>query len=184
MNSVRTEKYNRICMYAQLCVTLCHPMDCSPPGYSVYGIFQARILEWVAISCFREIFLTLGSNPLLLHLLYQQEDSPHNLLGFPGGSSGKVPACQCRRCKRLRFDPWVRKFPWIRKWQPTPVFLPGKSHRQRSLVGYSPWGHKRVRHDSVTKNNNNGKTNFSASCNLLTLVIVEWFLLGLKWNIF
>ena len=40
------------------------------------------------------------------------------------------------------FSPWVRKTPWSRKWQPTPVFLPGKSHGQRSLVGYSPWGHK------------------------------------------
>ena len=40
------------------------------------------------------------------------------------------------------FDPWVGKIPWRRKWQPTPVLLPGKSHGQRSLVGYSPWGHK------------------------------------------
>ena len=40
------------------------------------------------------------------------------------------------------FDPWVRKIPWRRKWQPTPVFLPGKSQGQRSLAGYSPWGHK------------------------------------------
>ena len=39
-------------------------------------------------------------------------------------------------------DSWVRKIPWRRKWQPTPVFLPGKSHDQRSLAGYSPWGHK------------------------------------------
>ena len=37
---------------------------------------------------------------------------------------------------------WIRKIPWRMKWQPTPVFLPGKSHRQRSLAGYSPWGHK------------------------------------------
>ena len=45
------------------------------------------------------------------------------------------------------FDPWVRKSPWGRKWQPTPEFLLGKSHEQRSLVGYSPWGRERVRHD-------------------------------------
>ena len=43
---------------------------------------------------------------------------------------------------RLRFNPWVRKILWRRKWQPTPVFLPGKCHGQRSLAGYSPWGHK------------------------------------------
>jgi len=42
------------------------------------------------------------------------------------------------------FDPWVRKTPWRRKWQPTPVFLPGESHGQRSLAGYSPWGHKEL----------------------------------------
>ena len=43
---------------------------------------------------------------------------------------------------RPRFDPWVGKIPWRRKWQPSPVFLPGKSHGQRSLVGYSPQGCK------------------------------------------
>ena len=45
-------------------------------------------------------------------------------------------------CRRPRFDPWVRKIPCRREWQPTPVFLPGKSHVQRNLVGYSPWCHK------------------------------------------
>ena len=61
-------------------------------------------------------------------------------VGFPGGSNGnKEPVCQCGR---LGFNPCVRKIPWRRKWQPTPVFLPGEFHGQRSLVGYSPWGHK------------------------------------------
>ena len=40
------------------------------------------------------------------------------------------------------FNPWVRKIPWRREWQPTLAFLPGESHRQRSLAGYSPYGHK------------------------------------------
>ena len=62
--------------------------------------------------------------------------------------SGKESACQCRR---HRFHFWVGKIPWRRKWQPTPVFLPGESHGQRSLAGYSPWGRKRVRHNLVTK---------------------------------
>ena len=62
--------------------------------------------------------------------------------GFPGGTSGKELTCQCRRHKRHGFNPWVRKIPWRRKWQPASVFLPGKSHGQRSLVGYSPQGHK------------------------------------------
>ena len=42
----------------------------------------------------------------------------------------------------MRFNPWVRKIPWRRAWQPTPVFLPGEFHGQGSLVGYSLWGHK------------------------------------------
>ena len=50
-----------------------------------------------------------------------------------------------------RFYPWVGKISWRRKWQCTPIFLPGEFHGQRSLVGYSPWGHKRVGHDLVTK---------------------------------
>ena len=61
------------------------------------------------------------------------------LYDFPNGSSGKESTCQCSRC---RFDPWVGKIPWSRKWLPAPVFLPGKSHGQRSLAGYSPKGCK------------------------------------------
>ena len=57
------------------------------------------------------------------------------LRGLPWWLSGKESACQLRR---HGFDPWVGKIPWRRKWQPTPVFLSGKSHGQRSLVGYSP----------------------------------------------
>ena len=45
------------------------------------------------------------------------------------------------------FDSWVGKILWSRKWQPVPVFLPGKFHGQRSLAGYSPWSHERVGHD-------------------------------------
>ena len=47
----------------------------------------------------------------------------------------------CLQCRRPGFDSWVGKIPWRRKWQPTPVFLPGESHGQRSLAGYSIWGH-------------------------------------------
>ena len=48
----------------------------------------------------------------------------------------------CLQCRRHGFDPWVGKIPWRREWQPTPVFLPGELHGQRSLAGYSPWGRK------------------------------------------
>ena len=63
---------------------------------------------------------------------------------LPRWLSGKESACQCRRCKRCRFDPWVRKIPWRRKWQPTLVFLPGKCHGQRSMVSCSLWGGKEL----------------------------------------
>ena len=63
--------------------------------------------------------------------------------GFLWWLSCKESAWQCRRC---RLDPWVGKIPWGRKWQPTPVLFLGESNGQRSLVGYSPWGHK----ESVT----------------------------------
>ena len=66
-------------------------------------------------------------------------------MGFPGGTSGKAPACQCRRCKRGRFDPWVGKIPWRRAQQLTPVFLSGESYRQRSLVGYGPKSQTRLK---------------------------------------
>ena len=61
---------------------------------------------------------------------------------FSGGASGKEPGCQWRPGKRLGFEPWVGKIRWRRARQPTPVFLPGESLGQRSLVGYSPWGCK------------------------------------------
>ena len=69
---------------AQLSLTLCEPIDYSPPGSSIHGIFQARILERVAISYSRRIFLTKGSDPCPLHLLYWQVDSlPLHRLGSP-----------------------------------------------------------------------------------------------------
>ena len=58
--------------------------------------------------------------------------------------SGEESACQCRRGKSRTFCPWVGKIPWYRKRQPTPGFLPGNFHRQRSLAGYSPWGCKEL----------------------------------------
>ena len=61
---------------------------------------------------------------------------PIQKVWLPRWFGGKESACQCRGC---RFDPWVR-IPWRRKWQPTPVLSPGKSHGWRSLVGWSPWG--------------------------------------------
>ena len=115
-------------LVAQSCPTLCDHMYCSPPGSSVYSILQARILEWLAIS----------SSNLIPAIVY---------IGFPRWLSGKESACQCRR---YGFNPPGRP-PWRRKWQPSPVFLLGKSHGQRSLARYSPCGHKRIRHNWATE---------------------------------
>ena len=73
-------------------------------------------------------------------------NTPASAMGLPDGSGGKEPTCKARSHKKHGFDPWVGKTPWRRKWQPSVVFLPGESHGQRSLVGYSPWG-QRVRND-------------------------------------
>ena len=110
-----------------------------------------------AINELLGISLTLSSPEWDLHTPCGMEDSckrdPHSLtqyfilfyissvqsLGFPGGTCGKEPACQCGRHK-LRFNPQNGKIARRRKWQPSPLFLPRKSHGQRSLVGYSPKG--------------------------------------------
>ena len=61
---------------------------------------------------------------------------------FPGGASGKEPACQCRRCKKDKFSPQVMTIPCRRFQQPTPVFLLGESYEQGRLLGYSPQDQK------------------------------------------
>ena len=79
---------------------------------------------------------------ILSEVSQKEKDKYHMIslicMGFPGGTSGKEPACQCRKCKRPGFDSWVGKIPWRREWEPTPAFLPRESHGQRSLEGYSP----------------------------------------------
>ena len=67
---------------------------------------------------------------------------------------GKNPPAVQEIFRRLGFDPWVGKIHWRRKWQPTPVFLRGESHGQRSLAGYSPWGHKESDMTEVTQHAN------------------------------
>ena len=61
-------------------------------------------------------------------------------MGFPGGPMIKNPPSNAE--DRCGLDPWDRKIPWKRKWQPTPVFLPGKFHLQRSMGGYNQWDHQ------------------------------------------
>ena len=98
-------------------------------------LLDTTILEnWLAVSIQAE-------HRSLLWLLWLH-------YGFSWWQSGKEHTCQCRRCG---FNPWVREIPWRRKWQPTPVILPGRSHAQRILVGYSLWGRKIIWHNLATK---------------------------------
>ena len=98
------------------------------------------------------MFLVYQNKSIQLPILYQCDDRVHfaalilymSFEVLPRWLSGKESACQCRRHKRHKFGPWVGSIPWSRKWQPTPVFLPGKFHGPRNLVGCSPWGHKEL----------------------------------------
>ena len=127
----------------QSSLTLCDPIDSSQPGSSVHGIFQARILEGVAISKsanlwhnYWKIFETKLSNQLNFIWYWNMLSSSSQLPWWLRRWS------VCPQCGRPRFNPWVGKILWRRKWQPTPVLLAGKSHGRGSVVGYSPWGLK------------------------------------------
>ena len=174
-------------LVAQSCMTLCDPVDCSPPGFSVHWILQARMLEWVAISfprgssqprdktrafliagrlftmwATREAFygwvifnciyvesITISSNafPAFIEIIVW-----FFFFSFKGTSNvmqwlkKKKIHLAMQESQEVWSNPWVRKIPWRWKCQSTPVFLPGKSLGQRSLAGYSLWGHKRIKH--------------------------------------
>ena len=104
-------------------------------GVRKYWVFTLNPIWADGEPCFERLDyvrkLHLLSSPLCWRLIAN--------LGLPWWPNGRESACQWRR---LRFDPWSRKIPWRRKWQPTQVFLPGKSYGHRTLVSYSPWGWK------------------------------------------
>ena len=109
--------------------------------------------NWTLVSCITGRFFTIWTAREAL------EDT-----------GGKEPACQYRSSNRCGLDPWIRKIPQRRAWQPTPVFLPGESHGQRrSLAGYSPSGHK-LRHDWSNLVSNH--TQQSCAC-ILSVPILE-----------
>ena len=96
-----------------------------------------------SLKCYqRHSHVTTTFSCFSIHLPTSLVSEGAQLSFIVGGTSGKEPTYQSRRHKRHRCNPWVGKIPWRRKCQPTPVFLPGKSQGQRSLAGYSPWGHK------------------------------------------
>ena len=101
--------------------------------WSGVAIAFSELIYWIIILC-----QALAKCPTYFIV------SIHPIRGFPGGASGKEPACQCRRHRRHGLHPRVGMIPWRRKCQPTPVFLPGESNGQRSLSGCSPQGHKQL----------------------------------------
>ena len=149
-----------LCLVTQLCLTLCDPMFCSPPDSSVHGILQARILEGVAVASSRgssqprdwtrfpvlhsSLSVPPGKPKKPQHIVNDRETKKNTLV--------LMLQSNLQGCWKgwLGFNSWVRKIPWKRKWQPTPVFLLGESHGQRSLVGYGPWGCKKSDTTEVT----------------------------------
>ena len=148
----------------ELCSTVC--MDCillihsSVCGHWLPSALKPLWLTLLWTPVDKHLFETLISIFLVIHKsgiaeLYGKSIFFFNFFknfhtvfhGFPGSFSGKESTCQCRR---HGFNPCFGKIPWRRTWPTAPVFLPGESHGQRSLEGYSPWGH-RVRHDLATK---------------------------------
>ena len=108
---VHSATYQNSCLVGNLCVTVCNPMDCSPPGSSVHGIFQARIVEWVAFPSSGDL-PDAGINPTSSELAgrfftMNHQGRPYFLVYYT--------------------------IEWRRKWQPTPVFLPGES------LGWGAW---------------------------------------------
>ena len=99
----------------------------------IYSKFKCSFDEFVGEKVFSPSYssaiLAPPPTPVYFHIPVEITSAKINIM-----PSLNLPAMQ------IGFDPWVGKIPWRRKWQPTPVFLPGESHGQRSLVGYSPWG--------------------------------------------
>ena len=113
-------KVNNESEAAQSCPTPRDPMDCSLPGPSVHGIFQARVLQWGAIA-----FSEGNGYPLQYSCLANPMDRGARRATVPGVAKNWT---------------WLASKHRRRQWHPTPVLLHGKSHGRRSLVGCSPWG--------------------------------------------
>ena len=106
-------------------------------GYCSHCLAHTKSSRRICLS--KLAFLRLLKYLFICRCFYVSGKQRWKIRRFPGGSGSKEAAWNYRR---PRFNPWVGKIRWTRKWQPTPVFLPREFHGQRSLVGYSPWGYK------------------------------------------
>ena len=112
-----------------------------------YGITLSVSLIHVAVCAGSSFFMAVYYSIVYVLIPYFCPCYWSN--GLPKWLSSKKKSCL--QCRRRGFDPWVGSIPWRRKWQPTLVFLPGESHGQLTLAGYSPWGLKTVGQDLTTK---------------------------------
>ena len=105
------------------------------------------------IHAYIKIFTSITETPLsglrrrvnyIYILFYSHNCDRYSYLGLSMQCSGEAFPCQCKRHKKCGLNPWAGKIPWSKKWQPTLVFLPGKFHGQKALVGYTPWGHNEL----------------------------------------
>ena len=146
---------------------------CSPPGSFIRGILRARILGWISMPTTRGSSQLRDRTPVSRSLCIagrffttEPPEAPKKVegwgreatvvqfysysivrymeMGFPGFTSGKEPACQCRRIKRRGFDLWVWKIPWKRAWQPLSIFLPGEPPWTEEPGGLQPIELQRV----------------------------------------
>ena len=108
--------------------------------YFAYSLFLLYLSNSPQSTALRKLIHFPKSTPLSYSQKTRFTNSHSNVLSR--WCNGKESACQCRRYKRRGFHSLVGKIHWRRKWQPSPVFLPGESHGQRSLAGYSPRGCK------------------------------------------
>ena len=135
-----------------MCLILCDPIDSNPAGSSVPGILQAGTLDWVAVSV--SIARTKPRPPHsqadTISVIQAIKDKVSFIIYVVKQMQNK-DGCYSRVMSVFLIQYYwicflsfvlVKLVPacWRRKWQPTPVFLPGKSHGQKSLAGYSPWG--------------------------------------------
>ena len=143
--------------------------DCGEKKSTLFGSFQiCQIRAWILNKFCKWFLCTVRGNR-----------------GHPRWCSGKQSTCQWRRHKRRRgFEPWVRKIPWGRKWQPTLVFLSGESHGQRRLVGYSLWGHKELDTTEHAHMMRTTKGHWSTACNNgeITELLNKYNLLCIRWE--